>query len=288
MNEIGPQYKHDHPFKAAARYHQSRYRADVLGVPFNEYGNRLKPKDARDLLIYYSELGVRESLRERYPKFYLERDGDLLRSEHIPFNMFGPFNRNDDLCRMVMSKALNLRIDVVNKVEFEYSPKPKEYYLDDYTAFDVYIECRRGNGKKTGIGIEVKYTELSYRIRGKEMLFVDDPNSSYWITSQQSELFNDPIDKSVASDQLRQIWRNHILGISMTLRGELDDFISVTFYPSGNSHFTKAIKNYRKFLKSESAMAVRPLTYEEYIQCIPNTIPYMDWKNYLQERYLFV
>ena len=41
MSSIGPQYEHDDHFKAAARLHQSAYRAKVLKVGFDQYGNRL-------------------------------------------------------------------------------------------------------------------------------------------------------------------------------------------------------------------------------------------------------
>src|SRR5665811_1055323 len=63
MYEIGPQYDKDNPFKAAARLHQSRYRAQVLRVNYDVYGNRLTETDARSLLNYYDRLGVRESLK---------------------------------------------------------------------------------------------------------------------------------------------------------------------------------------------------------------------------------
>ncbi len=52
MCETGRQYAPDDSFKAAARLHQSRYRAEVLGVGFDGYGNRLLEGDARGLLNY--------------------------------------------------------------------------------------------------------------------------------------------------------------------------------------------------------------------------------------------
>ena len=38
----------------------------------------------------YDGLGVKEALRERYPAYSQKRDADLLRSEHIPFNLLAP------------------------------------------------------------------------------------------------------------------------------------------------------------------------------------------------------
>ena len=90
MSSIGPQYEHDDHFKAAARLHQSAYRAKVLKVGFDKYGNRLTEWAGRALLNYYDGLGVREALRQRYPTYTKSRDADMLRSEHIPFNLFAP------------------------------------------------------------------------------------------------------------------------------------------------------------------------------------------------------
>ncbi len=68
-HEIGPQYKPDHPFMAKARLHQSKYRAEVLNVPFDTHGSVLAEDHGDELLNYYSKLGCREALRERYPNY---------------------------------------------------------------------------------------------------------------------------------------------------------------------------------------------------------------------------
>jgi hypothetical protein len=52
MNDFGPQYAGDDQFKAAARHHQSRYRQNVLGAEYSEYGNRLCDSAAREYLNY--------------------------------------------------------------------------------------------------------------------------------------------------------------------------------------------------------------------------------------------
>lgn len=44
---IGPQYSGDDAFKARARLHQSRFRAEQLGLAtYRDYGNRLSTADA--------------------------------------------------------------------------------------------------------------------------------------------------------------------------------------------------------------------------------------------------
>lgn len=88
--DIGKQYSKDDNFKASARLHQSKYRSEVLDVDYNEYGNRLTDDSAKKLHNYYSGLNSRSELRKRYPNYSKMRDADMLRSEHIPFNMFAP------------------------------------------------------------------------------------------------------------------------------------------------------------------------------------------------------
>ena len=88
--DIGPQYEPDDHFKADARLHQSAYRAKVLKVGFDQYGNRLTESAGRALLNYYDGLGVREALGQRYPTYSKSRDANMLRGEHIPFNLFAP------------------------------------------------------------------------------------------------------------------------------------------------------------------------------------------------------
>ena len=86
--EIGTQYKLDDEFKTIARLHQSKYRAEVLQVEFQDYGNRLNDTDGQALLNYYDKLNSRKKLRHRYSSYSRKRDADMLRSEHIPFNGF--------------------------------------------------------------------------------------------------------------------------------------------------------------------------------------------------------
>ncbi|MEX1013919.1 MAG: hypothetical protein WDZ80_02045, partial [Candidatus Paceibacterota bacterium] len=126
----GPQYKEDNPFKAAARLHQSRYRAKVLKVNYLDFGNRLTEKDGRSLLNYYDGLGVREALRERYPNYSKKRDADLLRSEHIPFNMLAPLAGRPTLMKLVLSEVFGLELNHPIEMKLEWAPSPNEMYLD--------------------------------------------------------------------------------------------------------------------------------------------------------------
>lgn len=158
MIEVGPQYSLDEPFKAAARRHQSEYRTRVLKVDCCEYGNRLTEVDGRALLNYYSGLGVRKALRQRYSAYSKKRDADLLRSEHIPFNLLASLAARPALLQLVAREAFGQELEQPIQLRLEWAPSPATQYLGDMTSFDTYVNGRDTNGNRVGIGIEVKYT----------------------------------------------------------------------------------------------------------------------------------
>lgn len=285
--EIGPQYKQDNPFKAAARLHQSNYRAKVLKVGYLDYGNRLTEDDGRALLNYYDGLGVREALRERYPVYSQKRDADLLRSEHIPFNMLAPLASEPALMKLVLSEVFGLELNQPIEIKLEWAPSPAEKYMDDLTSFDAYIQGRNENGELVGLGIEVKYTERGYRIGSSEAKRVREYNSTYWVITKESGLFSTNNLDELASDNLRQIWRNHLLGLAMVRNKDIDKFVSATLYPAGNHHFTHALMKYREHLLPTAQDGIRGCTFEDYISSLRGDHEIEAWKNYLKERYLF-
>lgn len=285
--EIGKQYDKDHKFKTAARLHQSNYRAEILQVAFEDYGNRLNDADAQLLLNYYDKLNAREALRNRYPSYSKTRDADMLRSEHIPFNLLAPLKTNQQQAIDIISRAFKIPcIAAINCIKMEYAPKPNKEYLNDGTAFDTYIEIIKLNGEKCGIGIEVKYTEQDYSIGKTEKKNIENHDSPYWKVATKSNYFIDPSNQIVTSDPLRQIWRNHLLGLSMLLNSDIDDFYSVTLFPNGNQHFHDHIPRYTSLLKDEKKHHVIGCTFEKFISAIGGTPDFERWKEWLEKRYL--
>jgi len=285
--KFGPQYKQDNLFKAAARLHQSKYRANALKVDYLDYGNRLTESGGRALLNYYDGLGVRQALRERYPVYSNKRDADLLRSEHIPFNMLAPLARRPNLMKQVLSEAFGMELSQPIQMKLEWAPSPAEEYLGDLTSFDAYIQGRDTDGDLVGLGIEVKYTERGYRIGRSEARRVYDHQSTYWVITRESDLFAMNGCNELTKDDLRQIWRNHLLGLAMVKNKDIDKFVSVTLYPAGNQHFTHALLKYRGLLIPTAQECIRGCTFEDYINCLQGDKEIEAWKNYLKERYLF-
>jgi hypothetical protein len=284
--EIGNQYPLDDTFKSRARLHQSQYRAYQLKVDCGDYGNRLKDKDGESLFNYYDKLNCRTAKQKRYPDYSKKRDADMLRSEHIPFNLIAPLETDLALAKEIVSLAFQIEISEILCITYEYAPTPKEKYLNDSTAFDAYIACRSRDGKLIGIGIEVKYTERAYSIGSTEAKKVKDKESLYWRVTKESKVFKDPDDPALGEDNLRQIWRNHLLGLAMIQRREIDKFYSVTLFPRGNQHFEREIQAYRERLLSPWICTVIPCTYEKFIDCIHGSIEFEEWKEWLTKRYI--
>lgn len=284
--EIGKQYLPDDAFRKMARLHQSYFRQRVLQVDYDEYGNVLTEPDAKNLLNYYHALGVREQLNLRYPKYSSMRDANLLRSEHIPFNMFGPLIERKDIAKRILEKAFGIKMEQIFRIEIEFAPEPKERYLNDGTSFDVYVEYADEFKNRSGLGIEVKYTEHEYKIGPRELATVNDPNSKYWdITRTSKHYVNSTIDQ-LATDKMRQIWRNHMLGLAMIERNDISKFYSITIFPCGNTHFVKAMNSYCTLLKDEYSHTAFGCTFEKFIDAIDGEKEVMDWKDYLIKRYI--
>ena len=286
LSSIGPQYRPDDHFKAAARLHQSDYRSKVLKAGFDQYGNRLTESAGRSLLNYYDGLGVREALGQRYPTYSKSRDADMLRSEHIPFNLFAPLIGRPDLTKGLLYRMLGVELFPPYQIELEWAPKPAEEYLGDRTSFDTYIKGIDDYGQAVGVGMEVKYTEQGYRLGPSEATRVGDLASTYWTTTRESGAFINSECRLLTTDDLRQIWRNHLLGLKMKDVGDLDRFISVTVFPSGNEHMSHALSRYRELLTDEGKLDLQSCTFERYIDFLEGGPEIEQWKAFLQDRYL--
>jgi len=283
---IGNQYAPDNRFKAAARLHQSRYRAFVLNVDFDEYGNRLCDADAKALLNYYDKLNCRSMLRARYPSYSRRRDADMLRSEHIPFNLLAPLITDRLSAIAIIKRAFGIECKEISYIRMEDAPESKENYLNDGTAFDTYIAVVTAGGKKCGIGIEVKYTEHAYPIGKTEKQNVENHDSSYWRIARGAGCFINADDPVFGSDLLRQIWRNHLLGLAMVQQGDIDEFYSITLFPDGNTHFHKELPRYRSLLSDQERERVFGCTFEKFISSIDGSSDFLAWKEWLKRRYI--
>jgi len=219
---------------------------------------------------------------------------NMLRSEHIPFNFFYPLeklrNKDPELLNHFLEKLLDnkTKVDKVTRIKIEFaSDLHKSILLDDNTSFDAYIEYVDGN-KKCGLGIEVKYTERSYPYGITERKRMFDQDSEYNRLTRDCKYYNHENIPKLKERKLKQLWRNHLLGIKLVEIKELDKFHSVHFYPLGNTYQKEACDMYLDCLMENNKQSFVPVTFEKIISVASDVLTsqeHKDWIGYLKERY---
>lgn len=297
-------------FKAHARRKQSLFRQMVLGIPydpkhkFGKYGAFLMEPFASlgynfcDIYRSYILNGIKERYGKLNAALHEGLMGNMLRSEHIPWNVFYPMKSDLQATSALLKEILKTdEIDKVTDIRIEWAPK-KEGALDDNTSFDTYIEYIY-NGKECGIGIEVKYTEEGYPFGKLERKRVMEQEDSLYATkTRQCGLYTNEIsnhrlsETSLCKNEYRQIWRNHLLGATMVMNGQIGRFHSITLYPNGNTHFKKVLPEYEKLLSEYGKSTFGYITIEKLILLISKHFEMNEknrrWVDYLNTRYPFI
>lgn len=265
------------------------------------HGVWLKDEYALQGLVFYE--GFRQEIMDMYhagvTKIGMNLLNNALRSEHIPYNLFFPMvkKQNHEATKDFFNELLGTDdIAKILEVRIEYAPQPRQNYLNDGTSFDAFILYRHQDGSKGAIGIEVKYTEREYQIGDTEYKNTHDDNGNvrlsehYGRATRMSGYYLPESEKELVSDELRQIWRNHILGASMAQNGIVRHFASITVFPDANPHFHTASADYRRVLTDDGKKTFFTFTYEEMFEIMSHhfcTEEQQKWIDYLYNRYLF-
>ena len=294
---IGQQYKKDKitdktGFLEKARLHQSKFRANELNLPYDDYGNYLTKENAELGFNFHKGFAIFDEVKKRYPNYSKPLYANMLRSEHIGFNLFIPFKTDLEYGKNVFNSFLNGQIKSIDKIEVEYAPSPSEKYLNDKTSFDTYIEYTHIDDTKGIIGIEVKYTEHEYKLKvgSKQERDINNLESRYYEIHKLSNLYKPETIKILITDKYRQIWRNQLLGESILIEdnNKFKHFTSLTIFPTGNQHFIETSKEYLDMLTNNNDRFI-PVTYEDFIsKCIkyqPDEL-FKNWIEYIKKRYI--
>ena len=289
------EYKPDDKFKRWARALQFAYREDVL-CDFNEYRAPqvlLSEENAKRGLIFYD--GFRDLILSKVGNVATQLTANMLRSEHIPYNLFTPLETMPEIAADLFSRMIDVPIKQIKSIKIEYAGTgDKSMYLNDRTSFDAFVSYITHDGRNGGIGIEVKYTENEYPLGDKEGKDIAGGNRSYKDMTVESGYFTPGLDISMflTAHHLRQIWRNHILGYSMKHKGDVDIIHHVHIYPEHNEHFHNyALPEYRTLLTENGNESFKTITYENYFNMLDNyrdNEQVSDWVKYLRKRYLGV
>jgi len=303
----------DCPFKARARFYQAVFAKLVLGLGLesgevnskSRFGNILERESAENYGNFFHGFADVIKKETELLKYNPNLRANTLRSEHIPLNVFVPMGMDTEsraFAGMVFNDVLGSdRISEVTGIQIEKKPKPKGEFLNDNTGFDAYVEYLNHDGGRCGIGIEVKYTEGAYSIGKKESREVTEPDSPYMRVSSASGNYLDGRTETLAGDEARQLWRNHLLGASMVLSDgpeHLEEFTSVHLYPERNLHFSHvgedgtaegAIHEYMGTLSPKGLGSFVPVTFEKFFELLSKHYPsekFGEWINYLCDRYI--
>ena len=289
------EYKPDDKFKRWARALQFAYREDVLN-DFNEYRAPqvlLSEENAKRGLIFYD--GFRDLILSKVGNVATQLTANMLRSGHIPYNLFTPLETMPEVAVDLFSKMIGVPIKQIKSIKIEYAGTgDKSMYLNDRTSFDAFVIYITPDGKNGGIGIEVKYTENEYPLGKKEGEDVKSKNLLYREMTRESGYYTPGLDIKMflTAHHLRQIWRNHILGYSMKHKGDVDIIHHVHIYPEHNEHFHNyALPEYRSLLTEAGNESFKTITYEIYFDMLDDyrdNTWVSDWVKYLRKRYLGV
>ena len=191
---------------------------------------------------------------------------NLLASQPLAFNLFAELKTPHGL-ELANTVFKNLFTDVIKNItgiEFEISPGRSDLkYTGDRSAFDVFIEYDGYKGKGF-IGVEIKYAEslldkpASFRERYKEV----SSKSGKFTPEGIEELSKMPMS-------LEQIWRDHLLSLSMLppVNNNYDEGFFVYLFPKENTNCTDALAKYQHCLipKEQKDSGLHILHMEELI-----------------------
>lgn len=278
-------------FQRKARILQSMWRKDrgfeAGGYQGIKRGNYLPMPWAKETLNNFLSDTIKEVVSKEVinqtdgNKFYAKPRifNNLLSSQPLCFNLFAELQQDLFLATKVFRQLCPYRIHNVAKIEFEYSPGRKDpRYLEDHTAFDVYVEFFNKSDEKGFIGIEVKYHEnlRSTTVENKDR---------YFEVASRMGCFKRDCLKTLRRSPLGQIWRDHLLAGSLMYspKDNFRDGFFVLLYPKDNPHCQSAVEKYKKCLSIDRTF--QAWTLEDVTEAIKQNTKNW-WIDEFIERYL--
>lgn len=291
-------HKEDSIFSSNARLRQSIWRAENLllkemGIDTSTgkyWGNlipiNLAKKEGLNFLNEQIFTVVKSNVNNKETNSLIQEPriwNNMLSSQPLCFNLFAELSLDLNLATELFTAMFPDKVKQVTGIKFEYSPgRGKEEFTNDLSAFDVFIEYQSCDNKKGFIGIEVKYAEKMDNRPSKH-------KSSHEKIMLESRLFDDKMLTKLKSKPIQQIWRDHLLALSMYKISEYyDEGMFVFLFPQHNAECRNAITEYRKtFLvdNNEEDNGFYPRTLEEVITILKDKSK-AEWINIFDNRYL--
>jgi hypothetical protein len=261
---IGPQSAGEAPTVRRHRFHQSWYRAFVLGVPCGTgprprdttlYGNMLRIEEAaagsnfltdeihQIAEVRIAEGGTVEPFRCRH---------NMLSSQPMCFNLIGPLQTRPALAAAFVHAAIGTEVEVEpDGVRIEDSPG----HLGDNTGLDASIRYRTVNGRRGVLGIE---TKLSEQFSPKVYDLDSKPASRRYSQASRSPFDQGQLEL-LTDSRWNQLWRNQLLceAIADQEQRELAD--QLVLYPDNADGTAALVTEYASLLRRGDAVVARTL-----------------------------
>ncbi|MDR1588434.1 MAG: hypothetical protein LBS57_13355 [Treponema sp.] len=299
LKDFSAYVKTDTDFTAYARLLQSKWRKKN-GYPIGKsqhgtiYGSCVEEEYAKkngcNFLTQKIWNIARNEMEESKSSGALYREDrfvcNLLTSQSLCFNLFGEFLERKDVLLKIFNEIKPNLMDKITEVKFEYSPgRGDEKYLGDKTAFDVFIEYEK-NSEKSFLGIEAKYVETLREESNKQAEDYFNSHIQYKKITESCGLFKPGIINEIKKPPYSQIWRDHLLSISLK-NGEGKKYNNgyfVYLYPFNNSECRSGIEGYMNFLEKPET-SIFELYVEDFIKIMDKNIG-EDWVKELFDRYI--
>lgn len=254
--DIGPQSPSDSKFTAKCRFHQSKYRADILKEPFgfgphekskNPYGNMLIDgiSTGSNFISQSAFLFAKQKVLDKQINKFLTIDeyrlfNNMLSSMPMCFNLFADLRNlllldNNEVSRIC--KLLFQEIDWIENAKYidvEFIPTPIVDYTNDKSAFDAMIIVEDKKGDKGLISIETKYTDL---LGSNSSSDSDIKNSII----NKEKMFDSELSGLLANKGYQQIHRNYILTYIYAKKNNFKHFANIVLSPKEDSVSQKEI-----------------------------------------------
>ena len=296
-------YPQDSQFARYGRLLQSKWREEK-GYPIGKsergsvLGNYIDAEFAENEKVNFlteniRNLVVEELKKAKETKALIREDRmweNLLSSQPLCFNLFGELRFNPELATAFFKNFFPERVDKVTAVLFEYSPcRGDKNFTGDRSAFDVFIEYISNEGKKGFIGIEVKYAETLREGADKVDVTYQKHKEEYLNIANSAGIFKLESLENLRKSPLFQIWRDHLLSISLLKNNLYEEGFFVFLFPKANEECFSGVQQYREQLRFRYRAEEKTGFYWEFLDDFIETLDKLvnqEWTKELKERYL--
>jgi hypothetical protein len=295
LNKYDAYYSKDSIFGANARLMQCIWRENN-GYPVEpgKRGNYLEKdfarKEGKNFITENAWRLAQQAVKNKGDKLINEARlfENLLSSQPLCFNLFSELSINPGLATQLFHKLFPERVGMVTKIDFEHSPgRGNEEYTGDGSAFDVFVEYVSCGGKKGFIGIEVKYAENLKDDPKTAARSYEKNKDAYLRITKASNIFKNGREENLKNVPLQQIWRDHLLALSVLQKGDYSEGFFMYLYPKDNMECTRALESYAEQMKAaDPAVNCFYAVYLETLVEALEGISAEPWIRLFKERYL--